>query len=84
MIDESIIAFDECFRKTIAPHMPSGGKTIKYHKLSHTTALMERLGNVQHFDSNFYESDHRVIKRVHKRTSQRKNCMKEVVRDNVT
>lgn len=80
-IDESILAFDESFRKTIAKHMATEGNTIKYHKLSHVTALMERLGNVHHFDANFYESDHRYVKGVHSRTSQRKNCIKEVVRE---
>jgi hypothetical protein len=60
----------------------TGGNTIKYHKLTHVSELMKRLGNLKHFDSNFYESDHRVTKGLHKMTSMRRaTFMNEMVRD---
>lgn len=61
--------------------MPSNAKTIKYHKLGHACELMVRMGNMKHYDSNFYESDHRITKGLHKMTSMRANTfMKEMVR----
>jgi len=58
----------------------TGGKTIKFHKLSHTSQLMFRLGSTQQFDSNFYESDHRFTKALHNQTIRRSDTfMKEMV-----
>lgn len=57
-IDEALMKFHHKFSLLIAPLMPSKGDTIKYHKLSHITAQIRRLGLLKHMDGNFFEADH--------------------------
>eukprot|EP00798_Chlamydomonas_sp_ICE-L_P007140 gene7140-biopygen16957 len=70
-IDHSIEAFMSLFMSTLGPHMKSGGRTVKMHKLLHVSTLIRRLGRTENFNSNFFESDHKNVKRDYKKTSKR-------------
>jgi hypothetical protein len=50
-INTAMREFHESFRGTIALVMPSKGCTIKYHKLSHVTEVIKRLGNLKEYDA---------------------------------
>ncbi|GAX78381.1 hypothetical protein CEUSTIGMA_g5823.t1 [Chlamydomonas eustigma] len=57
-IDETLAAFHEKIQSTLASHMPSEGQTIKYHKLSHITTWIKRLGDLKHIAAQFFEGRH--------------------------
>ena len=70
-MDESIAKFDKTFHKLVAPVMPSKGKTMKYHKLSHVTNSIRRLGNTREFDAQFYEASNKQQKISYNTTSKK-------------
>ena len=72
-MDESLFKFDKTFHKLIAPVMPSKGKTMKYHKLSHITSSIRRLGSLREFDAQFYEASNKQQKASYNTTSKKMN-----------
>lgn len=70
-IDVSILDFHAVHTRTIAKGMKSQGQTIKYHRLSHVTGVMRRLGQLKEYDAQFYESANRLEKALYKRTPGR-------------
>ncbi len=70
-MDVAISAFHEAFESTIAKAMKSKGLTIKYHRLSHVTDVVRRLGHPKEYDAQFYESANRYEKSLYKRTPGR-------------
>lgn len=61
-LDETLHAFQVKFKATIADHMPSKGKTIKFHKLSHLTSGIRRMGAPRHENAQFMEQKHALVK----------------------
>jgi hypothetical protein len=70
-MDDSLEKFDKAFRRHIAPVMPSKGKTMKYHKLSHVTSSIRRLGSTREFDAQFYEASNKQQKASYNTTSKK-------------
>jgi hypothetical protein len=70
-MDDSLFMFDKTFHKLIAPVMPSEGKTMKYHKLSHVTSSIRRLGNTREYDAQFYEASNKQQKASYNSTSKK-------------
>lgn len=61
-MDDILYAFQVKFHATIAQHMPSQGKTIKFHKLSHLTSGIRRMGAPMHETAQFMEQKHAQLK----------------------
>lgn len=61
-LDDTLYAFQVKFQATIAQHMPSQGKTIKFHKLSHLTSGIRRMGAPKHESAQFMEQKHAQVK----------------------
>lgn len=61
-LDEAILAFQEKFMVTVAPLMPCKGNTIKWHKLSHLTNGIRRIGAPKHENAQFMEQRHAAVK----------------------
>jgi hypothetical protein len=70
-IDSKIKDYHEVFKATIAKSLPSKGHTIKYHRLSHVTDVIRRLGHLKEYDAQFYEAANRHEKALYKRTPGR-------------
>jgi hypothetical protein len=68
---EAVSAFHGVFEATIAKAMKSKGHTIKYHRLSHVTDVIRRMGHLKEYDAQFYESANRYEKTLYKRTPGR-------------
>lgn len=64
-LDDTIEAFQVKFQATIAPLMPSKGNTIKWHKLSHLTTGIRRLGAPKHENAQFMEQRHSLVKAIY-------------------
>jgi hypothetical protein len=70
-MDESLVKFDKLFHRLIAPVMPSRSLTMKYHKLSHVTSSIIRLGHTREFDAQFYEASNKQQKASYNTTSKK-------------
>jgi len=68
-IDLALLHFHELFSEHLAPLMPSGGNTIKYHKLSHITDNMRRFGPLKHISTQTFEYAHAPLKRAARATN---------------
>ena len=55
-IERSIGEFHGWFTNTIAPLLPRGGNTIKYHRLAHVPGVMRRMGRLKEYDAQFFEA----------------------------
>ncbi|KAF5829602.1 hypothetical protein DUNSADRAFT_15856 [Dunaliella salina] len=73
IMDQNLLAFDALFQRVVACRMPSGGDTIKYHKASHFTSMVRRLGAPKHFNAQFFEGDHHRTKIFYNGTSKRRH-----------
>jgi len=54
-IDLALYRFHDVFSGTLAQFMPSQGKTVKYHKMSHITSTIRRFGHIKHVSSQTYD-----------------------------
>lgn len=70
-MEAKTVEYHEVFKETIAKAMPVQGHTIKYHRLSHVTQVIRRLGNLKEYDAQFYEAANRREKELYKRTPGR-------------
>ncbi len=70
-IDVAINDFHNQFKCLIAPLMPSGGHTIKYHRLSHVTSSIRYFGHLRETNAQFYEASNRHDKALYRNTNAR-------------
>ena len=70
-MDKALSDFHVLFKRMIAPLMPSGGHTIKYHRLSHVTSSIRMLGHLRESNAQFFEASNRHDKALYRATNAR-------------
>lgn len=70
-IDTTIQEFDRYFHALIAPLMKQEGHTLKYHKISHVTDTIRRLGRLSEYSAQFYECSNKQHKNAYNASNRR-------------
>lgn len=71
-IQKALAKFNASFKRHLAPVMPSKGNTLKYHKLSHVTQSIRRLGHPREYSAQFYEASNKQQKTSYNGTNKKK------------
>ena len=53
MMDRRLLEFHMVYHRVVAPKLGSEGDYIKYHKMSHFTSMVRRLGVSKHYNAQF-------------------------------
>ncbi|GMH44629.1 hypothetical protein BSKO_12581 [Bryopsis sp. KO-2023] len=69
--DDDLMMLHRRMLEVIGEFIPSGLSTNKFHKHQHIVTHIRRIGCLEHLSSDFFETDHKIVKRDYLATSKK-------------